>query len=65
MSFCEQPSPAELLWFAAAGRKQKSSGHAGGESEIGIVGADDMGSVMVGIATGPLRLCLEEAKWTI
>ena len=36
-----------------------------GGSGIGIVGAGDMGSVLVGVATGPLRLCLEEAKWTI
>jgi len=37
-----------------------------GRSGIGMDGAaGDLGSVPVGVATGPLWLCLEEEKWTI
>jgi hypothetical protein len=36
-----------------------------GGSGIGIYGAGNLGSVLVGVVTGPSRLGLEEGKWAI
>ena len=57
-------SPTTLLGFATAGQNREGCGHVeGGWNRDGW--GWDLGSVWLGVKTGPSRLHLEERKWAI
>ena len=65
MSLCEQCRPLRRYGLPPPAGSRKEVATREGGSGIGIVGARDMGSMLVGVATGLSQLRLEEVKWTI